>query len=109
MRQRGEMSKPWAAVWKTGQIGLNAAVLHELGLAKATHAVLFYDLDTKKIGIRFAESAKEEGAVKLVRRGGGASIFAKGFLRYFGIDHSKSRRFSLVFDQKQNLHILEPI
>jgi hypothetical protein len=106
--QRSNVNKPRVSVWKTGQIGLNGAVLHELGLEKKTYASLFYDRAKKKIGLRFSDSAKEEGAVKLVRRGGGAVVFARGFLRYFKIDHSRARRFKLVFDEKQSLHVLEP-
>jgi len=108
LKQRGQVNKPRVAVWKTGQIGLNEAALREFGLTEMTHAALFYDRDKKKIGLRFSDSAKEEGAVKVVRRGGGAIIFAKGFLRYFGIEYSRARRFSLVFDEKQALYILQP-
>ncbi len=107
LKQRGEVTKPLATVWKTGQIWLNRAALDGLGQKKVTHAVLFFDRDKKKIGIRFTDSAKEEGAVRVSTRGAGAAVFAKGFLKYFGIEHNKSRRFKLVFDKKQRLYILE--
>lgn len=108
LRQRAESMKPAASLWKTGQIGINGAALRELGLEKMTHVVLFYDRGRKKIGLRFADSGREESAVKLVRRGKGAAVFARGFVKYYGEDITKARRFKLVRDEKQNLWVLEP-
>jgi len=108
LKRRGQVDSPRVAVWKTGHIGFNGAALRAYGLTKMTHAALFYDREKKKIGVRFLESGKEEGALKVVRRHGGATIFAWGFLRYFGVEFSQVRRFSLVFDEKQALHILQP-
>ena len=107
-RQRADMSKPRVLIGKTGQIGLNAAGLQKFGLGKATHAALFYDRDKKKIAIQFADSAKEKGLLKLVPRGNGVVIFAKSFLRYYEVDFSRAQHYSLIFDGKQDLYVLEP-
>jgi len=108
LKQRAQVNKPRVSVWKTGLIWLNGAALRSFGLTKMTHVILFYDRDKKRIGLRFSESAKEEGALKVVRKGGGAVIFSKGFLQYFGIEYPRAQRFSLVLDEKQALYILQP-
>jgi hypothetical protein len=107
-QRRAAFMVPKAAIWKTGQINLNRAFLEKHGIPKAGHALLFFDREKKRIGIRFTAEAKEAGAAKVAKKAGGAYIFAKGFLAHFGIEHGKARRFDVRRDDKEDLFILEP-
>jgi len=107
LRRKGFFTKPLVSIWKTGLISINDSAHRQLGLEKMTHAVLFYDRDNKKIGLRFVDSSKEEGAIRLGKRKGSTYIYARGFLGYYGVDLSKALRFTPVHDEKHNIFVLE--
>lgn len=105
--QRAAMKEPKASIWKAGQINLNRAFLEKYDVKKTSFALLFFDKDKKKIAFRLIQNGKEPGAAKLSPKASGAMIHTKGFLKYFGIEGGKGRRFDVRYDEKEDLYILE--
>ena len=64
-------------------MSFNKKTVENFNIAKFSHAVLFYDRDGNRIGIKLINDAKEEGAIKISqtrRPGQVASLSAKSFL-----------------------------
>jgi hypothetical protein len=99
--------KPGASIWKMGQLSFNRSAVETYKLDGFKYAVLFYDRDKKKIGIKFTNDAKEQGAGKVSMKRRDAMVFAKGFLEHFGIEHSKTKRFAIQHDEKNGMFVLE--
>jgi hypothetical protein len=54
--------------------------------------VLFYDKDTQTIGFSPVDRPGMKGAIKLSFGTKGATISARSFLSYYGIDHGSTRK-----------------
>jgi hypothetical protein len=97
---------PKVSIWGKGQIGFNQGAVNKFNLNNFEYAVLFYDSENKKIGMKFTND-KENGIVKLVKRAGsGISMSAKAFLDFYGIDYSEKKRYTLSYDKENDLYIL---
>jgi hypothetical protein len=101
----GKSFAPKLSIRSNGQIGFNFGAIEKYGLSKYPYAVLFYDKDTNKIGVKITKNKDEEGACKLSVRNGNASIGAKSFLDYYSIPYSKTARFETVWDEKEEMII----
>jgi hypothetical protein len=99
---------PKASIWSRGQIGFNQGAAKKLKLGDYEYAILFYDADTRKIGINFTNDESEEGATKLSKRvAGGASISAKAFLDFYGIEHPETKKYDIDFDEDNKLYVIQ--
>jgi len=97
---------PKISIWKGGQIGFNQGAVTRLDIKSFEYAVLFYDKNEQKIGIRFTNDP-EEGANKIAKGQTGAFISAKAFLDYYGIDHSKTERYGFFYDEANKLYVID--
>ena len=76
--------KPRISIRGNSQIGFNSAAIEDFKLKDYKFAVLYYDRDNKKIGVKLTNSKEEEGVRKLrVREGAGASLPARVFIEYY--------------------------
>lgn len=109
-KTRGRGYFPKVSIWSKGQIGFNQGAVDKFNLSNFEYAILFYDKENQKIGIKFTNE-KEEGVVKVVKRpGSGMSFSAKAFLDFYGIDYlSKQKKYMLHYDRENNLYILNNI
>lgn len=104
-RSRGY--SPKASIWSRGQIGFNQGAVEKFKIAEFDYAILFYDPDTQKIGISFTNNEKEEGATKISQRATGASISARAFLDFYEIEHSKTKKYDIEYEEKDNLYVMQ--
>lgn len=105
-RNTGRSLKPKVSIRANTQIGFNNAAITEFKLASYKYAVLFFDSETRKIGIRPMNNKDEEGACKLnVRPEGGASIPAKAYIEYYKLINLKIRKFDADWDDKEKMII----
>lgn len=103
------VGEPKIAIWSRGQIGFNNGAVFKYKLNNFNYAILFFDKDTKTVGVRFINNKKEPGAMKLVKRkSGGFSFSAQGFLKFYGIDYSTTKRYDLTYNVKDNLYTFQP-
>lgn len=97
---------PKVSIWMGGQIGFNQGAVERFNIRSFQYAVLFYDKNERKIGFIFTNEA-EEGANKITKGKTGAFVSAKTFLDYYGINHDKTERYSLYYDDKNELYVID--
>ena len=102
----GRSHKPKVTIRTGGHLGFNRGAIERYSLQAYEYAVLFYDRDDRRIGIRLT-STKEEGACKLRVRESGATISARAFLDFFEIDYSTSSRYFAEWDAEERMMIIE--
>jgi len=105
----GQIGETMVSIWKIGQISFNTDAMRKFNLVGAfTHAVLFFDDDTRSVGIMFTNDADEVGALKLIKRKtGGYAMSAKKFLNFHGIDYSESKTYPVEYDQNEKMYIFK--
>ena len=69
-------------------------------------AVLYFDKDTEKIGIRLIDDANEDGVMSVVKGIKHVSIYAVAFLSHFCIDYTTTRLYPLEFDKEANMYVI---
>jgi hypothetical protein len=104
-RSRGY--EPMASIWSRGMIGLNQGAVNEFELEKYDYVVLYFDRETRRIGIKFTRDGKEEGAIKLSKRESGASISARSFMKKFKIKIGNTAKCDISYDDDNALHVIE--
>jgi len=72
----------------TNSIGLPTAFFKENGIEKFKYAVLYFDTDSKAVGVHFTNDEDEKGKFSLIKskRGYGAGIMARSFFQAHNID-----------------------
>jgi hypothetical protein len=101
--QTGRSYKPKISIRSNGQIGLNFGAIEKFGLRKYKYAVLFYNAEESKVGIKFTNEL-EEGSLKLQIRDSNAAVSAKAFLDYYSINYSISKRYTIEWSENENLY-----
>lgn len=105
--QTGHRFKPKISIWgKGGQIGFNQGAISRYNLGSYRYAILFFDRENKRIGLRFTNDENEEGIIKFNTRKTGGVIPGKAFMDYYGIDYSKTKKFDMVFDEENEMYIV---
>lgn len=115
--QTGGVFSPMISVRKDGALGISQGALRKFGLAEGEkYVVLHYDRTANAIGIEVVKDESEEGAIKLVKReaagrGGqpsiSASISARSFLEYYGINRSETTSYRAYKDENLGFIIVE--
>lgn len=95
---------PKLSIWKRGQIGLTEGAVHHFKLIDYKFAVLYYDKEGSKIGIKFTKE-KEEGTLALSVKNTGATLSAKAFLEYYKIEYPRDESFDIAFDEASGLYV----
>jgi hypothetical protein len=105
--QTGQRFKPKISIWEGGQIGFTQGAIKRFNLDNFNFAILFYDSDSKKIGIKFTNDNNEEGVIKFNHRKTGGVISGKAFLDFYGIDYSKTiKNLDLGFENENELYVI---
>ena len=104
----GKIGAPMISIWKIGQISFNTDAKRRFKLDDFTHAVLFFDSDTRAIGIMLTNDPDEVGALKLIiPKTGGRGISAKKFLNFHDIDYSESKSYPVEYDENEKMYIFQ--
>lgn len=103
----GRGYRPKVSIWSRGQIGFNQGAVERFGLQEYKYVIFFYDKENGKIGFKFTNDEKEEGISKISIRKTGATVSSKSFLEYYRIDHSKTKRYDINFDETDSLYIID--
>ncbi len=105
--QTGQRFNPKISIWEGGQIGFNQGAIKRFNLNKFRFAILFFDREKNRIGVKFTNDQKEEGAIPFNHRKTGGVISAKAFMDFFGIDYSKTRKnLDVFFDDEHGLYAI---
>jgi hypothetical protein len=99
--------KPKLSIWgKGGQIAFNQGAIDRYNLRNYQYAILFFDREKNRMGIKFTNNENEEGAIKFKIRTTGGVIPGKAFLDYYGIDYSETKNYDVEFDKENDLYIV---
>jgi hypothetical protein len=95
---------------RTGQIGFNQGAINRFALDKYRFAVLYYDCDSRVIGIQPVAEATE-GAIEIKRRPTenptNTYISAKNFLDKYAVEYRASHGHELKLDESTGFLYLE--
>lgn len=102
----GRSFKPKVSVRGDSQIGFNRAAIRDFKLTEYNFAILFFDEQAKRIGIKLTNDKNEEGVCKLrVREEAGASIPARSFIACYNLEGHK--RLEAKWDDKDKMIIVK--
>lgn len=104
---RGRGFKPQASIWSRGQISFNQGAVRRYNIDKHKYAMLFFDPDTSRIGIRLTNSENEDGIQKIGVRKSGVMLSAKSFLEYYGVDFSETRKYTLQKTEDEGFLLID--
>lgn len=79
-----------------GSISFTRGARLKYKLNDFTHAILFYDLETQRIGIQFTSDPTQEGAIKLRFRDFGADLAAKAFIDLHQLPIRKTTAYPIL-------------
>lgn len=94
----GRVFRPRASLRSNGQIGFNHGSVKRFDMEKFSHVVLFYDAETKRIGVKLTNDKDEPGASTLITRGGNGTVSARAFLEYYQITPKKTTPYDIERD-----------
>jgi len=103
----GRGYEPKASIRRHGQIGLNQGAVERFGLADYSYVLLGYDRARQLVAIKLLEQ-EEKGAKKIALKQGSASISAKSFLDFFGINYKKTASYDVERDDQSDCLVFHP-
>ena len=105
---RSRIDTPKVSIWTRGQIGFNQGSVDEYGIDKYGYAILYYDEESRSVGVELSNDPKADGAAKLVKgKNAGTSFSARAFLKHYKIDFSETKQYALERDDDNGLLILD--
>lgn len=103
--RRGRGPNPEMSIYANGMLMLNAVAVQRW-FASSSHVSLWYDSETRQIGLKSAP-VTEDGVYRLRRQEGRRYLDGKAFLQHFHISHAVTRRFRARVDGEMVLIQLE--
>jgi hypothetical protein len=97
---------PQVSIKRAGTIAFDNSYASTVGLAKASHALLFFDPARKLVGVKPTNDAKDEGALKISHRKRVCSVRARIFFDVYGITLERTSRFPVEYDQDSKLVVI---
>jgi len=98
--------RPGASISKAGFLSFNSAAQDEF-IKDHTHAELYYDRETKLIGIKLFGERRPGGYMLQRRRDRPSVIALMGFLRHYDIVHDKTAAYAAGWDEKNKMVVLD--
>ena len=93
---------PRISIRGKSQIGFNTAAIEDFKLKDYKFAVLYYDKENKRIGVKLTKD--EEGVRKLrVKEAAGASLPARTFIEYYKLGSFSGQRFNAEWDKQEKM------
>ena len=104
---KGRSFIPKVSIRSNGQIGLNNGAIEKYSIAHFRFAILFYDEESNKIGIKLTNEETDKGLNKIRIKDKTATIAAKSFLDFFSIPYAhKTRRFDVEYNEPESMLII---
>jgi hypothetical protein len=94
----GRVFRPRASLRQNGQIGFNHGCVKRFGMERFSHVVLFYDAETKRVGVKLTNDKDEAGASSLITKNGNGTVSARAFLEYYQLTPPKTTQYDIQAD-----------
>ena len=104
--KHGESFSSRISIWKNGSLGVSAGAFNVYELTDKIYVVLFYNRESRCVGLKFS-TANEPGAVKMTARNSGGIIPAKAFFENYGIDYSVVRNYVLSWSESAGMLVFD--
>ncbi|MFY9367964.1 MAG: hypothetical protein WAR40_04760 [Desulfomonilia bacterium] len=93
LRDRAE--KPQVSIWKKGTIAFTKAAEEHYGIKSYRYALLFFDPEARKIGIKLTKERSDPDLYKVTPGKSNLVITAPPFFREFKIPIKETKRYDL--------------
>ena len=103
--QRPRGATEIVSIRRNGQIAFNSKAVQSFSVDRFKFAELYFDRANHRIGIQLT-NAKNKGARKIMSFGSTALVTGAGFLRHFGINITKARKFRPKYERAKNLVVI---
>ena len=103
----GRIYTPSVSIWSRGQLSFNQGAAQKYNLGDYKYAQLFYDRETRRIGIKFTNEETEAGAIAMTKGRTGFTLSIKAFLDHYDIPHEKTRKYTVTYDESDNLYVVD--
>lgn len=97
---------PQVSIKKTGTVTFDMNWVSVHGLDKVNYVTLYFDPAHKLLGVRPANDAKEEGALRISHRKRVSSVRARQLFEVYGLNLDKTARFPVHFDEEQGMAVV---
>ncbi|MFQ5730096.1 MAG: hypothetical protein ACE5GN_07025 [Waddliaceae bacterium] len=101
----GVSYKPRISIRANGQFGFTAGAVKKFHLNDYKFAVLFYDKEASRIGIKLTNEP-EEGICRLQVKSTNAFLSARAFLDYYGIDYGETKRYDAEWSEEDEMVVI---
>lgn len=105
--EAGRSFAPKCSINPRGTIAFNEGAKKRYNLGKFSFCILYYDADTKKIGIRFTSNNNEEGVLKIRNRKSGIAIAAKSFFDFFNAAPESTMMYAIEQSESGEMFIID--
>ena len=105
--QQGRSFKPRISIRKRGQIGFNNGSINKFNLKEFDFVVLYMNKADNKIAFKFTNNAKEEGAIKLVKRKNNYFVSGKSFLDFYSVAYDETVSMDAVWEDRSQVAIVQ--
>jgi hypothetical protein len=102
----GRVFRPRASLRSNGQLGFNHGCVKRFEMAAYSHVVLFYDVDTNRIGVKLTKDKDEAGAAALITRSGNGTVSARAFLEYYRLTPKKTTQYDIERDNDAGMLVI---
>lgn len=103
----GRVFRPRASIRSNGQLGFNHGCVKRFEMEKSSHAVLFYDPDTMRVGVKLTNDKTEPGASTLITRGGNGTVSARAFLEYYHLMPKVTTQYDIEWDPESKFLVID--
>jgi len=103
----GRVFRPRASLRSNGQLGFNHGCVKRFEMERFSHVILFYDTDTKRIGVKLTNDKDEPGAATLITRSGNGTVSARSFMEYYHLTPKKTTQYNIEHDQSSGMLVIE--
>jgi len=97
--QSGRSFAAKASISRTGMLSLNDGARRRFGIDRFKYCVLYYDPDTRRVGMEFTDDAEAEGVRKVRLRKTGADVAARSFVDFFDLGIRETTAFPVERDE----------
>ncbi len=105
--QRAGASSPKISLLPNGVIEFNEPATRKFALTRFNYALIYYDPDTREVGIRFINNAGEQGAARIIKKPNGLAIPAANFLKQHGLLRNRRAAYDMTYSGEHDMYIIQ--
>lgn len=93
------------SIYNTGVIAFSSTFSVKNNIGRYKYIELYYNKEDHQIGIKFIKK-QDDNSFGLTKRGNIYTTMIRSFLKHYGIDFSKPKKYSYTFDEAHGMYII---